>query len=208
MIPLGQEQHLGHKAFILLFIRNVAPAFGLLFISILVTNMNQFIIQSVLQALNMSGQYTEGSIYTVATIFGYIVIILYILTVLLFILGYVISKLTYHFYTFTLEEFDLRLKRGILHLETVSIPYRQVQDVNINRSLFYRMLGLSRIIIDSAGHEEKEDLNETNIVLEPIDKNVAEEIRKLLQRKIGVQVIEKEAEADEDMKLGGYTNIK
>lgn len=199
MIPFGKEQPLGYKAFLLILIRNSAPALGLVLLASITLGMSDFIVQNILQSLNMSGQITATSSKSVSDLIGNIVLCLYTLSIVAFMAGYIISRLTYHFYTFTLEEFDLRLKRGILHLETVSIPYRQIQDVNINRSLFYRILGVSKVIIDSAAHEEASELNETDIILEPINKEIADEIRVLLQRKIGVQVIEKESEADEDM---------
>ena len=71
-----------------------------------------------------------------------------------------------------------------------------MQDININRSLFYVILGLSRLIIDSAGHEEKEEQNETDIILEPLDVTVAGDIRNFLKRRVGVQVVVDEKVAD------------
>ncbi|MFA6295465.1 MAG: PH domain-containing protein [Candidatus Paceibacterota bacterium] len=200
MLLLGQEQHLGHKAFVLLFIRNTFPSLAILFLALIASNISGFMEQSILEALNASLQLNSSSPSLASTIVSNIVFGLYTLALFLFVVGYFIAELTYKFYTFTLEEFDLRLKRGIFNLETVSIPYRQIQDVNINRSLFYRIIGVSKVIIDSAGHEETGEFNETDILLEPIDREVAEEIRIILQRKIGVQVIEHEKEADKDMK--------
>ncbi len=208
MISLGQEHHLGQKAFILLLIRNMAPAVGLLIIATTVIILSDFIVQGIVQSLHMSGQLLASSEENVTKIFVHVLIGLYIFDLFLFMAGYIISKLQYIYYTFTLEEFDLRLKKGIFNIEIVSIPYRQIQDVNINRSLFYRLIGVSRIIIESAGHEDSKEQSETQILLEPIDKEMAEEIRQLLQRRIGVQVIEHEREADADMKELGGTIVK
>lgn len=80
-----------------------------------------------------------------------------------------------------------------------------MQDINIDRPLVYRILGVSRVVIDSAGHEEfGESRSETDIVLEPIDEKLAREIRDMLQRRIGVQIVEDEKEADLEIMSGKY----
>ncbi|MDE1941084.1 MAG: PH domain-containing protein, partial [Patescibacteria group bacterium] len=113
-------------------------------------------------------------------------------------IGLFVAWLEYRNYAFRFEEFDLAVRRGVISTETVSIPYRQIQDLNIQRDLIYQILGLSRLVIDSAGHEEKGERNETDIILEPLYKETAEEIRGFLERRIGVQVVIDEKEADRE----------
>jgi uncharacterized membrane protein YdbT with pleckstrin-like domain len=132
---------------------------------------------------------------------------LIIVALLACIVGLIIAKLQYSNYTFTFEEFDLKLKRGIVSTTTVSIPYRQMQDVDVERNILHQMTGTSRVVIDSAGHEEKDEHNETDIILDPIDKETADEIRLMLQRKIGVQVVEGEREADSEAELASKGQI-
>ena len=116
--------------------------------------------------------------------------------------GVIISFLDYKNYTFRFEEFDLIVKRGILNKEETSVPYRQMQDVDLEQNLMYQLFGVCRVVMMTAGHEDSGMNDDTETVLEPIDKTLGEEIRKLLQSRIGVQVVEseKQVEAEEQTK--------
>jgi uncharacterized membrane protein YdbT with pleckstrin-like domain len=72
-----------------------------------------------------------------------------------------------------------------------------MQNVDVTRPLVYRLFGISRLVVLSAGHEQAGEGDQTDTVFDPIDSEVAEEIRVLLGRRIGVQVIEHETEADQ-----------
>jgi len=111
----------------------------------------------------------------------------------------VIARLEYRNYTYTFGEFDLIMKEGIIDKRENSIPYRQIQDVNVERNLAHQFMGLSRLVMRTAGHEESEEHEMAEIILEPIDKAMAEEIRTMLQRKVGVQIVEDEKVADREM---------
>jgi uncharacterized membrane protein YdbT with pleckstrin-like domain len=98
----------------------------------------------------------------------------------------------------------MKMRRGVTNQRVISIPYRQIQAVNVVRSLAYRFFGVSKLVMITAGHDDPGTNEEADTVLDPIDKDTAEEIRVFLERKIGVQVIEgavqadKEEEADKD----------
>ncbi len=200
MVSLGQEQKLGRIAFFLMLVRAWVPAFlVLILLSVLgifkgVTEL--WITESIISV----GAAKAVAMSTSASMVTYIFWATALLTFVLFILGYVIAYLQYKTYTFTFQEFDLKLKRGIFHLEEISIPFRQMQDVNVDRSLLYRFLGVSRILIDSAGHEmaTPHGHNDAHITLEPIDKNIAQEILTLLQKEIGVQITQDKTVADKE----------
>jgi uncharacterized membrane protein YdbT with pleckstrin-like domain len=90
----------------------------------------------------------------------------------------------------------------MVRITELTIPYRQMQDVDIERGFFHQMTGTSRVVINSAGHEEPaarfRPEEETNIILDPVDVALAEDVRLFLQRKIGVQVVEGERESDRE----------
>ena len=50
----------------------------------------------------------------------------------------------------------------------------------------------------SAGHEDPVEKDDTDTAFDPIDKDLAEEVRLELERKIGVQVVQGEKEADQE----------
>ncbi len=119
------------------------------------------------------------------------------LCLLLFVLtsGFVllIVWLMYSHYKFSLGDDSLKIKRGVFNQEEVAIPYRQIQDVDISRNLSFQMLGLSRIIILTAGHEdEKAPGDESEGVLPAIDKDLAEWLQAELLKRANVQKVVEE----------------
>ena len=173
MIAIGQEQRLGIKTYHLILYRKSTAAIILL------------VIAAGLVALH------APAVWILATL---------IVTAVLFIIGMFVAWLDYRSYTFTLGEFDLVMKRGILSQRQTSLPYRQVQSVDIVRDISHRMFGTSRLVIITAGHEEPDAKADTDTVFDPMDKEIAEEIRQVLERKIGVQVVEGETSADKEEK--------
>jgi uncharacterized membrane protein YdbT with pleckstrin-like domain len=84
---------------------------------------------------------------TGANIFLWVLIILLVL----FILSFVWSKLTYYYYRYELREDGFRKELGVIRKKYVTIPYERIQNVDINRGIVSRILGLSEIQIQTAG---------------------------------------------------------
>lgn len=57
----------------------------------------------------------------------------------------------YSNFSYEVTEDGLEIKFGIVHFKTISAPFSQVQNVNIERSLIDRMLNLARVSIETAG---------------------------------------------------------
>lgn len=196
MIPIGRQQHLGKRTLVIMILQGALPGVVLLLLVIGLSFSKTTIVNDI-----------TDNIETVTTLFPVIganienfgsmfIPLIFFLAILLGSVGIVLSALRYHFYVFTLEEFGIKLRQGVLRVVEISIPYRQMQNVDVTRSLVYRFFGLSRLVILSAGHEQAEEGDQTDTVFDPIDSEIAEEIRILLGRRIGVQVIEHETEAD------------
>ncbi|MCX6715423.1 MAG: PH domain-containing protein [Candidatus Taylorbacteria bacterium] len=185
MIILNQEQRLGRKAYFLIVFHKVKVGLIILLIAFILLALNSF-----------AGKFIPS--FIPAVIATYIVLGAFILALVACIMSIFAARAEYSRHTFTFEEFGLKLKSGVFKITEVTIPYRQMQDINIERDMLHQMTGTARIVIDSAGHDDEGEKSENDIVLDPIDKEVAEEIRLMLQRKIGVQVIEHESEADRE----------
>jgi uncharacterized membrane protein YdbT with pleckstrin-like domain len=96
----------------------------------------------------------------------------------------------YRTYKYCLGENSLKIKRGLFTKEEVAIPYRQIQDVDIRRDLYFQMMGLSRIIILTAGQEdETPDDSESEGILPALDKNLAEWMQAQLLERANVQKV-------------------
>ena len=199
MIPLGQEQRLGRKTFLLLFFKRTTVALVLLFVALILGMGKDIVAEGLVGLVTAMGSHASTLAPTISSYVSGVALVFLLLSVVLFAFGYAMSRLEHVNYTFTMEEFDLKLKRGILNIKEVSIPYRQIQSVDITRPIAYQLFGVSRLVMITAGHDDKKDgHDETDTVFDPIDTDLAEEIRLMLQRKIGVQVIQGTTQADVD----------
>jgi len=80
----------------------------------------------------------------------YLVSFLLISTVIT-LLCYLFAKLTYSNYRYELKEDGFYKESGIITKKYVTIPYERIQNVDINRGIIARILGLSDLQIQTAG---------------------------------------------------------
>ncbi|HEX4104122.1 MAG TPA: PH domain-containing protein [Candidatus Paceibacterota bacterium] len=113
-----------------------------------------------------------------------------LLFVVVFLITFFVAWLIYTNYRFYLGDNSLKIKRGIFDKEEIAIPYRQIQDVDIERDLSFQMMGLSRLIILTAGHEdERPHDDESEGVLPAMDKGLAEWLQGQLLKRANVQKV-------------------
>ena len=74
-----------------------------------------------------------------------------LLLVIVLVLTYAVSKLTYHYYRYEMSDHVFKKEHGIIWKKYVSIPYDRIQNVDIYRGLLARILGLSDIQVQTAG---------------------------------------------------------
>jgi len=67
------------------------------------------------------------------------------------VLSFVWAKLTYHFYRYELLDTEFRKESGVIYKKYVTVPYDRIQNVDINRGILARILGLSDLHIQTAG---------------------------------------------------------
>lgn len=101
---------------------------------------------SLLFPLLVVGIYFEPLIFSLITVVA--------LALLLFV-----AILSYKNYTYEVTEDGLSIMFGIVHHKTISVPYDQVQNVNIERSVFDRILGLARVSIETAGSAQTQPIH-------------------------------------------------
>ncbi len=83
-------------------------------------------------------------------------ILVLILGILLFVVvPYVWARLTYHFYLYDLSKDCFHVERGVIYKKYSTIPYERIQNVDIDRTLLARILGLSTVSIQTAGTSGK-----------------------------------------------------
>lgn len=174
MIVEGKETHLGKRAFVILCLEKSKIPGTLLLFTVIAYLLKDMVSVSVQPIVSSSFLYL-----TLATVIAFGVV-------------FATEGFEYHNYTFVFEEFDIRMKRGIVSKKETSISYRQIQNVNIERNPTYQLLGLSKLILETAGREDKGEEGTSQVVIEAIDKKLAEGMRDMLLKKIGVQIVRPE----------------
>lgn len=109
---------------------------------------------------------------------GIFAFILLIVIVVGLLLGYVWSVFSYKYYLYGLLDDGFRKEHGVIYKKYVTIPYNRIQNVDIHRGILDRLLGLSKIKIQTAGGISVGSYGASaEGYLPGIDKNIAEEIR-------------------------------
>ena len=121
----------------------------------------------------------------------YVVLGVWALFILAFVLTFLIAYLTYVNYLFALDDDALKIRRGIIAKEEIAIPYRQIQDVDINQSISDRLWGVARLAILTAGHEEAKEGEEDDSegVLPAVDRALAESLQTELLKRADVEKV-------------------
>lgn len=105
--------------------------------------INYLFKTSILLPLLLVGLVFIPAIFSILLV-GYMVIL------------YLIAGGIYQSFRYEIDKNGFKKEYGIIHKQQVSIPYGQIQNVNINRSLVDRILGLSKISIETAGNVSSE----------------------------------------------------
>ncbi len=90
------------------------------------------------------------------------------------------AKLTYRFYRYELTDAGFRKELGVIYKKYVTIPYDRIQNVDIYRGIWARLLGLSDLNIQTAGISGAMG---TEGRLPGLSREIAEQLRdELIQR--------------------------
>ncbi len=162
-------QNLGQKTFWFLVSQRVGP--GLAFLAI------AFVLSLVRMQSFVS---VEASSLIRAVSWLSFIIALIALSV-----GFISSRLVYKSSGFLLADDALRIRRGVFTREETAIPYHQIQNIDIRRTMTQRIAGLSRLIIHTASGEGegKEGAPDENVIVS-IDEEVAERLQAELLKRI------------------------
>lgn len=82
---------------------------------------------------------------------GGIIGVIILLIILYIAFSILWAKLSYNAYKYELREDAFRKESGVIWKRYVSIPYERIQNVDIHRGILARILGLSDLMIQTAG---------------------------------------------------------
>lgn len=89
------------------------------------------------------------------------------------------AKLVYQFYRYELTEDGFRKEFGVIAKKYVTIPYERIQNINIERGILDRIIGLSALKIFTAGTGLAGQIGSEGL-LPGLSKDTAEELRNQL----------------------------
>ncbi len=180
-VPAETYHRLGKKTFYIFFLERTHAAAVFLIIAAALF---------VLQAQPFLAATPIGNMAPYAARAAWIVLALFFI---IFGITLLASWLIYANFKFYLGEDALKIKKGVLNKEETAIPYRQIQDVDIERDLSFQMLGVSRLVILTAGAEEERSAgDESEGILPVMDKDLAEWLQAELLKRANVQKVTEE----------------
>jgi putative membrane protein len=174
------EQKLGIKVFYYYLSRRVLVAILLFLVSFVIFSFNEVIVSKIVFLFPVS---------VAVAIVDYFIGGLFVISILALAAGFLLSWLQYISCTFALEENSFNIRRGIFSKKEVSIPYRQVQDVDIDQTFFNKLMGVSKLVILTAGNDDNDEEGEAEGIFEVIDADVAEKLREDILRRTNVQTV-------------------
>lgn len=177
---MNSSQKLGIKVFYYYLSKKTLGGILLLVVSFFVSSSKEFIISKMSYILPPQ---------TSLSVTSYFVNGLFVASVLIIIFGILMSWLSYISFKFVLGENAISIKKGILNKKEVSIPYRQIQNIDIEQSFNLKMMGVSRLVILTAGNDNNDTAGEAEGIFEIIQSDVAEKIKEYILEKANLQVV-------------------
>jgi len=109
----------------------------------------------------------------------------FLLWIIYIIFCFVWATLTYRFWRYQFTEEAIKIEKGVILKKYISIPYERIQNVDIYRGIFERILGLSELHIQTAGYSSygKYGMG-TEGKLPGLDIQTAEQLREELIKKV------------------------
>lgn len=167
-------QHLGIKTFWLFALRAGQPAFFFVLMSIVL-----FIAKSYVPL-----QFAQYTSYVTGAALAFIG-----LAIIIAAFGLLSGWLTYINYTFVLDTDAFKIRKGVFSHEETALPYRQIQTIDLKQSLTDRMIGVSQLVILTAGHEDANEsvAGESEGEFPVIDSELASALRDELLKRTGTE---------------------
>jgi uncharacterized membrane protein YdbT with pleckstrin-like domain len=98
------------------------------------------------------------------------------------ILAEMFVRMSYNRYLYEFTNNGIKIERGIIWKRYSNIPYKRIQNVDVHRGIFARILGYSTVIFQTAGYSGPHAFGEG--LLPAIDPKKSEEIRDMVMKKI------------------------
>ena len=117
------------------------------------------------------------------------------------LIAYLRASVMYRAYSFHLDEHALHLRRGLIRVQEITIPYHQINNIHIEQPYHWRFLGLAQldITIASSPHTSLSKIRMKRDFLIPhIDTSVGRALSRFLVRQASGEEEDDEFEDEDD----------
>jgi membrane protein YdbS with pleckstrin-like domain len=192
MIAAGQKIHFGKHTLILMAFRKTLIAFVAFIVSGVIAFIGSSLALGIAGLIALGGTPSKALADHIAGSISYFDMVLFLGSIIFGLIGVIIALLEYRNHTFELGDLSVTISRGIVNEMEASIPYHQISDVTVMRTAVHQLFGTSRLtLVTNHGDTNMKGAGDT--VFDPIDADIAEEIRSFLESRVGVQVIQQHA---------------
>ena len=103
----------------------------------------------------------------------------------------VMTYVWYYSFRYKIGDNDISFEKGLIGRQEISIPFRQIQNADVEQSILYRIFNLADLVILTAGHEDPERAteNESEIVMPALNADEARRLHEYLLDRANVQKI-------------------
>ena len=174
------EQKLGIKVFYYYLSKKVVAGLVLFIVFLILSSLKNIMVSKIVFILPVNA--------AVAIVNDFISG-LFVIAILVLVGGFFMSWMDYISCAFTLGDGSFNIRRGIFNKKEVSIPYRQIQSVDIEQTFYHKMMGVSKLVVLTAGNDEGDKEGESEGIFEVIDSQVAEKMRGDILQRTNVQTV-------------------
>lgn len=130
-------QQLHPRAVWLFFISYLMRFLPFLILAIIFVFAN---LKELNKAISTNVNFNIGALFISISVFLILIIFIYIW-----------ARLSYHYYKYEFTDNAFKKEYGVIYKKYTSIPYDKIQNVDIHRGIWARILGLSDIQVQTAG---------------------------------------------------------
>jgi uncharacterized membrane protein YdbT with pleckstrin-like domain len=160
-----------------------------------ITAMALFIVELILLGAKAGGNnlppFSEwvSADSTASVIVGWAAAVNPILIILAALVAAFMAYGWYWSFRYKIEDNDLSFEKGIVGIQEISVPFHQIQNVDIEQTIIYRFFSLADLVILTGGHEDPEHMkkDESEIIMPAINIQEARRLQQYLLDRANVQ---------------------
>lgn len=177
-------QRLSRKTFFVLLLQNSFAAITVTFVWL------AFVFIKTLKISTFSFfSNAQDTVALTSTILDFAIVLGLILVLLSWLIALIDSIIRYFTFYFMLSSDGIIIKQGLLHIKEISIPYRHIEDININQSLLYQVLRVCKLNMLTSGQDQDNNPDHSSEIEFPVmEKTLADDLKKELLTRSNIQI--------------------